>query len=52
MREKESIEMNLGDFSREQLEYLIQLSCERQVPVSDVIVDILEEFVKSNPVNE
>jgi hypothetical protein len=47
MEKKESIEINLGDFSREQLEYLIQKSCEQDVSVSVVICDMLENFVKS-----
>jgi len=45
MNKTETIEVNLNDFSRDALITLIQLSCEWQEPVSNVIVDIIERYV-------
>ena len=40
------IELEIGDWSREILEFLIQESCERDVSVNEVINDVLEGAIK------
>ena len=43
------IEIDLADLSREVLELLIKLSCERNQTVNEVISEILESFINHNP---
>lgn len=52
MEKKESVEIDLGEFSREQLEHLIQQSCEQDVSVNVVIENILKNFMESEPVEK
>ena len=42
------IEIEIGNWEREVLEYLIQESCERDVSVNEVISDLLEEVIKTS----
>jgi len=41
------VEIEMGDWSRETLEYLIQESCERDVSVNEIINDCLKEVIKN-----
>jgi hypothetical protein len=43
------LEINLQDFDRETLEMLISLSIEKDIPINDVINDIIENFIKTPP---
>lgn len=40
------VELEMGSWDRELLEFLIQKSCERDVSVNEVITEILEEAIK------
>lgn len=40
------VELEMGDWSREVLEFIIQESCEKDVSVNDVICNLLEEVIK------
>lgn len=40
------IELEMGDWSREVLEFIIQESCEKDISVNDVICNLLEEVIK------
>ena len=40
-----TIEFDLAEFSREQLETLVQMSCEQDISCNDLVNNILEEFV-------
>jgi hypothetical protein len=40
------VELEMGDWSREILEFLIQESCERDVSVNEIICDVLEGAIK------
>jgi hypothetical protein len=42
------VELEMGDWPREVLEFVIQESCERDVSVNDVICNLLEEAIKEN----
>lgn len=42
----QSVEIDLSDFDRHFLEYLIKVSVERNVSVNDIIVEIIEEAIK------
>lgn len=42
------VELEIGSWNREILEYLIQESCERDVSVNEVINDILEQIIKND----
>ena len=44
----EKIDIDLGSFSRETLEFLIHLSCEKDISCNDVIENILTDIVKSD----
>lgn len=44
-KKTESIEIDLSLFSREQLEHLIQLSCEQDVSINQVIGQLLENLL-------
>jgi hypothetical protein len=41
------VELEIGDWPREILEYLIKLSCEQDVSVNEVINDALKEVIKN-----
>lgn len=41
------IELEMGTWDRELLEFLISESCERDVSVNEVINDVLEEAIKN-----
>ena len=40
------IELEMGDWPREVLEFIIQESCEKDISVNDVICNLLEEVIK------
>jgi len=42
------IELEMGDWPKELLEFLIQESCEKDISVNDVICNVLEEAFKDN----
>jgi len=42
------IELEMGNWPKELLEYLIQESCEKDISVNDVICNVLEEVIKEN----
>lgn len=42
------VELEMGDWSREVLEFIIQESCEKDISVNDVICNLLEEVIKEN----
>jgi hypothetical protein len=42
------IELEMGNWPRELLEFLIQESCEKDISVNDVICNVLEEAIKEN----
>jgi hypothetical protein len=42
------IELEMGDWPKELLEFLIQESCEKDISVNDVICNVLEEAIKEN----
>ena len=42
------MEIEIGDWERETLEFLIQESCERDVSVNEVINDALEQIIKND----
>jgi hypothetical protein len=42
------IELEMGDWPKELLEFLIQESCEKDISVNDVICNVLEEVIKEN----
>jgi len=41
------IELEMGDWPKELLEFLIQESCEKDISVNDVICNVLEEAIKN-----
>lgn len=47
-----TLEFDLEDFSREQLEQLIIQSCEQDVSVNEIISDILVKIVEENEESE
>lgn len=49
LKKYKSLELDLSEFSRETLEFLIAESCEKDVPVSIVIEEIVDKFIKNNP---
>lgn len=44
------IELEISDWPREALEFLIQESCEKDVSVNDVLCDLLESSIKNGNV--
>lgn len=44
----EKVELEIGSWDREVLEYIIQQSCERDVSVNEVISDALEQIIKDD----
>lgn len=42
-----SIDIDLSDFNRDVLEYLIQMSCEKDISINDVVSEILEKALKN-----
>lgn len=46
LKKFETIDINLGDFNRDVLEFIIAESCEKDISVNDVISNILEQAVK------
>jgi hypothetical protein len=42
------IDLELSEFSRELLEFLVTESCKRDVPVSNIMEEAIEFFVKNN----
>lgn len=48
----ETIELDMAEWPRELLEYLIKRSCDEQICINTVITKILEEYLKDHPVNE
>lgn len=42
------MELNMGDWDKDLLLYLIQESCERDVSVNEVISNTLEQIIKEN----
>jgi bifunctional DNA-binding transcriptional regulator/antitoxin component of YhaV-PrlF toxin-antitoxin module len=47
LKKYESLELNLDEFSRENLEFLIKESCDKDITISQVIENIIESFVKN-----
>jgi hypothetical protein len=41
------IELEMGDWPRELLEFLLQESCEKDISVNDVVCNVLEEVIKN-----
>ena len=41
------IELNLAEFDRETLEYIIKQSCEKDISVNKVIENILTSYINS-----
>ena len=46
LKKYETLELNLDDFSRETLEFLIKESCDKDITFSQVLENILETFMK------
>ena len=46
LKKFETIDINLSDFNRDVLEFIIAESCEKDISVNDVISNILEQAVK------
>jgi hypothetical protein len=44
------IELEMGNWPKELLEFLIQESCEKDISVNDVICNVLEEVIKNERV--
>lgn len=44
----ESLELNLAEFEREILEALIIESCEKNISVNEVIVNVLKTYLDTN----
>jgi hypothetical protein len=44
------LEIDLSEFSRENLEYLISLSIERDIPINEVFINIINEFVENKSI--
>jgi hypothetical protein len=42
------IELEMGSWPKELLEFLIQESCEKDISVNEVICNVLEEVIKEN----
>ncbi|MEY4342773.1 MAG: hypothetical protein RL736_569 [Pseudomonadota bacterium] len=42
------MEIEIGEWSREMLEYLVGESCDRDVSVNDIITEVLTEYIKAN----
>jgi len=40
-----TIELDLKDFDRSTLEFLVSESCEKDLPINDIISDILEQMI-------
>jgi hypothetical protein len=52
-KENESvIELDMTDWDREILYYLIRESCERNVSVNQLIVEMLEKFIETHKSDE
>ena len=47
-----TIELDMTDWDREILYYLIRESCERNVSVNQLIVEMLERFIEVHKSNE
>jgi len=47
-----NIEIDLSEFDRETLEHIIQISCDEDISVNEVISNILEKFVKQNDLDK
>ena len=43
-----TIDIELSDLSREVLEMLVQMSCEKDISINEVIEEIIQKFVESN----
>ena len=49
IREKfDTVDLNLSEFSREILEFLVKESCNRDVSVNEVVSDIFEKVIDQN----
>ena len=46
LKKFETIDINLSDFNRDVLEFIIAESCEKDISVNEVISNILEQAVK------
>lgn len=46
LKKFETIDIDLGDFNRDVLEFIIAESCEKDISVNEVISNILEQAVK------
>jgi len=42
------MEIEIGTWPRETLEYLVGESCDRDVSVNDIITEVLTEYIKDN----
>ena len=42
------MEIEIGEWSREMLEYLVGESCDRDVSVNDIITEVLTQYIKDN----
>ena len=48
LKKYETIDIDLSEFSRETLEFLISLSVEKDITISEVIEDILNRYIENN----
>jgi hypothetical protein len=42
------MEIEIAEWSREMLEYLVGESCDRDVSVNDIITEVLTQYIKDN----
>jgi hypothetical protein len=47
LKKYKNLELDLQDFSREVLEFLVKESCEKDITVSQVIEDVIEVLLKN-----
>lgn len=48
IKSSDSIELDLSQFSKDELIYMIQKSCDQDVSVNKIIEHLLEEFLKAH----
>ena len=51
LKKYDILELNLEEFSRESLEFLIKESCEKNITISEVIESVLDNFVKNKDIS-
>lgn len=47
----ETIEIDIGEWCRETLEFLIRESCDRDISVNDVIIELINNKLDNPPVD-